>query len=481
MDGGDKVGGNYEKNMYNHLQELIKQVDSLTSEMASMKIRYEKEIDELRAENQQLKKENLSLKAENQKLKDIINKNSGNSSKPPSSDGFNKIQNSREKTGKSPGGQKGHKGFVQTLYENPTHIVELKSETCQCGGRVKYSGKHKAKQLVDIDISVEIIEYREYEGLCECCFCQIRNNAPIDNLITYGNHIKSLSAMLTTEGCVSINRTQQMISEITGGVINLSEGTISKWNKELAGRVEPAIENIKERLSTSPVLHKDETGIRIEKTLNWLHVLCNSTHTLYFSHQKRGNAADKDMDILPSYSGILVHDHLRGLYEFTCTHAECNAHILRYLKAVAESKGRKWAEDMITLLLDAKKGSDEKDISCRYDKILELGSKEFLKEFLNDKIPDYNGDDMKLLRRMKEYKQEHLLFSINKSVPFDNNQAERDLRMIKAKTKISGCFRGKDGGVIFAALKSYTSTLRKNGRNIFEGIRCAFDDSPVLV
>lgn len=470
------MGSNYEKNMFNHLQDLIKQVDFLTHEIAAMKTRYDKETETLKSENEQLKKENISLKQENAKLKEIINKNSGNSSKPPSSDGFKKIHNSREKTGKRPGGQPGHKGYVPKLYEYPTRVTEVKSEKCECGGSIKYSGKFKAKQLVDIQILTDITEYHEYEGICDCCHRHIKNQAPIDDIIVYGNILKSLSVMLTTEGCVSINRTRQMISELTGGVINLSGGTVVKWNRELAVRVAPAVDSIKEKLLVSPVLNKDETGVRVNKTLHWFHVLGNKTHTLYLSHKKRGNDADKEMDILPSYGGVLVHDHLRGLYDFSCSHAECNAHILRYLKAAVESKNRKWAEEMIKLLLDAKSGGNANWIFKRYDAIL----KEGLKEFLQDESPDYNGDDMKLLRRMKEYKQEHLRFVTDNNVPFDNNQAERDLRMIKAKIKISGCFRGENDCMVFASIKSYTSTLRKNGLNIFDSIMAAFDFNPIF-
>ena len=131
---------------------------------------------------------------------------------------------------------------------------------------------------------------------------------------------------------------------------------------------------------------------------------------------------------------------------------------------------------MIKLLLEAKNGSEKNRVFERYGKILQAGQK----EFLQDENSDYNGDDMKLLRRMEKYKTEHLRFAANKNVPFDNNQAERDLRMIKAKTKISGCFRAENGGEIFANIKSYTSTLRKNGCNIFKGIRAAFQSQPVF-
>jgi len=470
------MGGNYEKNMFKHLEEALAKIDRLTDEVAALKRDHKKEIDALKTENQQFKKEIVSLKQENAKLKEIINKNSGNSSKPPSTDGFKRIPNSREKSGKRPGGQIGHKGSVPKLFDNPTRVVEIKPEKCKCGGHIQYSDKYTAKQLVDINISVDITEYREYGGVCECCKHRVKSNAPINDVITYGDSLKSLSAMLTTEGCVSINRTQRMISELTGGVIDLSEGTIAKWNKELAFCVAPAVEKIKEALLVSPVLHKDETGIHIGNVLHWFHVLGNKTHTLYCSHHKRGNEADKEMGVLPAYSGTLVHDHLKALYDFLCIHSECNAHILRYLKAAIESKGRVWAADMIKLLLDAKGDGDANEIFRRYDAILERGRQ----EFLQDEGADYNGEDMKLYRRMKEYKEEHLRFVTDENIPFDNNQAERDLRMIKAKTKISGCFRGEDGGKVFAAIKSYTSTLRKNGLNLFQGIKSAFGLKPVL-
>ena len=472
----------YKKDIFLHLQETREKVDRLTDEITTMR----KEIKTLKTENQKLKTENTALRLENQKLKDIINKNSGSSSKPPSSDGFVKIPNSRTKTGKKPGGQLGHKGKVHKLMSNPTHIEDIKPEKCACGGKITYSGKYTAKQLVDIEIATEIVEYREHKGVCTCCRQQVKHLAPVRDIITYGNKLKSFVALLSLEGIVSTGRIKEMLCELTGGRLNLSGGTIAKWNKDLSRHVAPAIEAIKGKLLASPVLHKDETGIRVNKALRWFHVLGNKRYTLYATHKKRGNDADKSMGILPVYSGVLVHDYLRGLYAFGCTHAECNAHILRYLKAAIERKNRRWAEDMIELLLEAKtvverKGDDIDEavvekIGCRYDAILEQGRDEFLR----DESPDYNGDDMKLLRRMVAYKAEHLRFVSVPGVPFDNNQAERDLRMIKAKAKISGCFRADDGGDVFAMLKSYTSTLRKNGHNVFDGIRSAWSGSPVF-
>jgi len=462
----------------------------------NIKVYYEKGIAELsKTQREEVKRLNEivcdqaaeieRLKEENAGLREILNKNSSNSSKPPSSDGFKKIQNSRAPSGRKAGGQKGHKGHVAVFYEKPTEIIEIKAKKCGCGDRIQYTNRSYAKkQLADIEIHTKIIEYRTYHGICECCGRQSENRAPITDRITYGNTLKSFSNMLSTEGNVSINRIGQMITEITGGILNLSEGTICKWNKDLSKHLIPSIQTIKEKLLTAPVLNKDETGIREIKKSNWLHVLSNNKYSLFYADSQRSKNADIRAGILPAFKGVLVHDNFKSLYHFTCTHAECNAHILRYLKGVVESKDRKWAKAMIELLLAAKtavKGnvlSPTKilDFHRLYDEILENGRLEFLE---NEK-PEYSGNDIKLWRRMKEYKTQHLLFLSDINVPFDNNQAERDLRMIKAKTKISGCFRSSDGGSVFAVLKSYTSTLRKNGFNIFDGIRSAWSANPVL-
>ena len=218
--------------------------------------------------------------------------------------------------------------------------------------------------------------------------------------------------------------------------------------------------------------------------MHWLHVLSNDKYTLYHASKKRGKDADIDAAVLPAFKGVLVHDNLKGLYHFDCTHAECNAHILRYLKGVVETKKRKWAADMIAFLMRIKSAVAEKvlepdeiqDFHRQYDEILNNG--EF--EVQQSEISEYKGADLALLRRLREYKNQHLLFLSDRNVPFDNNQAERDLRMIKAKTKISGCFRATDGDSIFAVLKTYTASLRKNGLNIFDAIGFAWANKPVL-
>jgi regulator of replication initiation timing len=385
------LGTDYRKGLFKQLQETIEQVEKLTAEIREMKTVHQIEIANLKAENERLRKENTALKAENERLKAIINKDSSNSSKPPSTDGFKKIHNSREQTGRKPGGQFGHKGKVPVLYKNPTEIINHKLEKCSCGGTVVYPADYQAKQFVDLEIKVCVTEHRSYTGYCECCNEIIRNENPASNIITYGETLKAFVAMLSCEGLVSINRIKTMLFEITNGVINLSEGTIANWNKDLSGYLSSFIIEIKEKLLTQPVLRKDETGIRVNNSQHWLHVLCNELYTLYFSNKKRGKEADKEIGLLPIYGGVLVHDHLKGLYHFTCYHAECNAHILRYLKSAAETYNRVWAIAMIEFLVyvnNMVKEHKARNISAfddtligeyhaRYDEILERGRLEF--------------------------------------------------------------------------------------------------------
>ena len=512
-----KLECNYDRNIYNQLEDTIILLEKIQAEMTEIKAVHSKEIIEVKyahrrevykinethekaikslktaqsAEMQELKgiikaqaTEIALLKEENQALREIIAKNSGNSSKPPSSDGFKKIANSRVKTGKRPGGQAGHKGTQPKYFANPTKIIDVKQKTCGCGGKVSYAGAaYKRKQLAELEIKTNVTEYREYTGVCECCGRSVVNRSQLRDSITYGDKLKSFVNMLSVEGNISINRISQMITEFTGGLMKLSEGTICKWNKDLSKLLAPSIQTIKEKLLVSPVLHKDETGVWVDTKLNWLHVLSNDKYTLYYSESRRGKDADIEAGVLPAFKGVLVHDNLKSLYHFECTHAECNAHILRYLKGIIESRERKWAKDMIDFLLKAKTAA-EKTLSATailefhrlYDEILDRGRLEHLRD---DKLDRY-GDDVKLLRRLREYKTEHLRFLSDRSIPFDNNQAERDLRMIKAKSKISGCFRSIDGDGIFATLKSYTSSLRKNGLNIFDALCSAWTAEPVL-
>ena len=250
------MGTNYGRDLFKQLQETIAQTEKLTAEIREMKSAHQMEIAGLKTEIIRLRTENTALKAENDKLKAIINKDSSNSSKPPSADGFRKICNSREKTGKKPGGQTGHPGHVPVLFENPASIINHRRERCGCGGTVAYPDEYQAKQLVELKIRANVTEHRRYTGVCGRCNATILNDMPLSDIITYGESVKAFVAMLSSEGLVSINRIRTMLCEITDGAIALSESTIAKWNRDLSGALAPVIAGIKEKLLTQPVDRK---------------------------------------------------------------------------------------------------------------------------------------------------------------------------------------------------------------------------------
>jgi len=511
------MGGNYEKGLFNQLQEVMTAFEKLSSdfeqfrvahkwEIAALKEAHRLEIAELTASYdkkiEKLEAKITSLEAENALLKARIDKDSSNSGKPPSSDGFKKPQNSREKSGRKPGGQPGHKGHPPKLRETPDEIIDLNIHTCVCGGFVNYPKGSERRQYVDLQIHAHATEYISGEGECACCGKHFPKQFPqeLPGIINIGNTAKAVIALLMNEGAVSVNRTQQILSELTEGRLNLSWASLLKYQQELSKKLQPELDIIFQDLTFSDILHKDESGARINGILNWLHVASTPQTTYYDIHPKRGSEADKSMGILPAFNGILVHDHLKTLYDFLCKHAECNAHILRYLKGVCENDPEyaPFAEPLRELLKemnDRRKvliesgttsfvAEEQEGFYQRYDKILTAwNAVTRAKEAQRKKKKQsgkYKSEAENLGKRLLEYKDQHLLFLTDFRVPFDNNQAERDIRPVKTKLKVSGGFRSPAGALAYVRARSFISTLRKRGQNIFHGLRSVFNGNPVL-
>jgi hypothetical protein len=526
VKGEGIVAADYGRNLYKQYEEELAKNDALKESVKALKreivcIKRNHELD-VSAATAEHRKEIKALEAaraadadrfgaaierlgeEVRKLRAMLDKNSSNSSKPPSSDGFGKpqrtIPNTREKSGRKPGGQKGHKGNIPILFENPDETEDLRPALCGCGGRIDHADVPTRKQVVEIVFKTHVKEYVGGDGVCSVCGKKHRARFPdhAHNPVNVGDGLKSLAAALNVEYAMPLNKIGQFVRDMTDGKIRMTDGTVVNACKELGRRIEPSIIGIKDKLFLSPVLHKDETGVRINGKRHWMHALTAGAFVYYRCDEKRGNEADKEMGVLPGYAGTLVHDHLKGLYAWDCRHAECNAHLLRYLICVLENEPEyaAYAKEMLELFVGANNKRKEAkrrgetafpDATVRaygesYDDVAERWGKAILKisEKTKNKKGRYKREGERLCPRLVEYKDEHLLFIRDFSVPFDNNAAERALRGIKSKTKMSGGFRTPGGGDVYAKLRSYAETLRRHKMNILTGMTSALAGNPVV-
>ncbi len=476
----------------------------LFDELKELRDTVRSEVNQVWAENQQLRVENKKLSDEVKELRGMLAKNSQNSSKPPASDGYQKPQpkSLRKPSGKKSGGQQGHSGSRMEMVEQPDHIVPHRVDECQrcrCSLDAVEATDLRRRQVVDLPpIQLEVTEHRAETKECPGCGC--RNVAPfpdeVKTSVQYGVRIKALLVYLNQYQLLPYERTCQLVEDLFEQTI--SQGTLYNWNKESFHNLESTEKQIRQEILASEVVHFDETGLRSEGKLNWLHTACTERLTFYGLHAKRGKEAMDAQGILENYTGCAVHDHWKAYFTFPCDHALCNAHHLRELTYLAEQNQQLWAAEMIALLLEAKAVCEATSSNClaedsavltsiyfRYDALLAEG-------FAQD-IPPPKPQGAKkrrgrpkqskaknLLDRLRDFKPEVLAFLTHPLIPFDNNQGERDIRMAKLKQKISGCFRGAEGGAFFARTRGYVSTLRKNSMNILAGIESTFTPSPML-
>jgi transposase len=430
-------------------------------------------------------------KIENQQS--ILAKNSQNSSKPPSSDGLKKnrsVKSQRKKSNNKVGGQKGHKGSTLNMSDAPDNIIKLQINKCSCCGKslknIKASNHDKRQEFEIPKISVNITEYQSEIKDCPHCGTECKAKFPkgITHKTQYGKYLYSIAVYLRNYELIPVERSAEIFKDIFS--IPLSPGTILNTTKRCAEALCGYQEWILDKLIHSKVVNFDETGINIGGKLHWLHNASTPLLTSYFVHKKRGSEAFNDMGILPLFKGKAVHDHWSAYLKYDCDHVLCNAHHLRELTFVYEHHNQLWAKKMIELLNEARIKVEiaqdqgkliESTLSKKYEKkyrrILQEGF------YIN---PPPNSDRIKkrgrkakgkilcLLERLRKYQKETLAFMYDLNVPFDNNLAERDIRMMKVQQKISGLFRSFCGAEEFSLIRSFISTVKKQKISVIDAI-----------
>ena len=441
------------------------------------------ELELLKEENRLLHVRIAELESRLQKYENP--KGSGNSSVPPSQDPFRKTKSLRGKSKRGPGGQKGRRGKKLEMAARPDEVTLHDVRECSgCGAALpEGAGHYDARQVFDLPpIKIHVTEHRRAKKACPCCGAQNRGAFPegLVQVAQYGDNLKALCTYLQNYQMIPFDRCAELIGDLSGH--RVATGSLANFQRQCAGRLGGYQEEVKKLLLQSAVLHGDETGVNLNGKNTWMHVLSSARISLFAHHEKRGREAMDEIGVLGDYNGTLVHDRFSSYFSYPCGHSLCNAHILRDLTYVEEAFGAGWAKKMRGLLVRAKnkKGRDPNLSSSYYSRILKKYT-----GLVRPVIKGYDKkfkktDEQRLAFALEKHKNLFLKFIKQPQVPFDNNQAERDLRMIKVKQKVSGCFRSAEHAQYFAVVRGYIATVKKNGRNVLEELRNAFRQKPFV-
>lgn len=438
-------------------------------------------------------------------LESRLKQNSGNSSKPPSSDGYSKPRpkSLRPQSGRRPGGQPGHRGNTLSFVAQPDQtIVHALDGLCPCGCGSDLRGepvlRYERRQTVELPAPKLVAsEHRSEVKRCPRTHREVCAPFPEDVQapIQYGPRFKAWLVYLRDQQLLPLERISQMSADLFGHPV--SEAAIEAAVSRVYGELSEFEERVAEQITHAPVVHADETGMRVAGKLHWLHLASTRQLTWYGVHSKRGGEAIEHFNLLPRLAGRLIHDCWRPYFKLGCGHGLCNAHLLRELKFLHEVGHQQWAKSMADALVSmhqsvekaAAEGAVLSEIESAawieaYRRILRDGIAE------NPKLPSFGNAKRRgrpkrtkaqnLLARLQEHEASILAFLHDPRVPFTNNQAEQDVRMMKVQQKVSGGFRTFEGAQIFARVRSYVSTVRKNGRNVFEDLAAAIQGRPFI-
>jgi transposase len=470
------------------------------------------------AENATLTVENARLSAENVELRSLVERleariaelehrqgrNSGNSSLPPSRDDAEaraaqtaKRQSRRTKSGRRQGKQPGGPGAHLARAAHPDRTVVHSPSACGCCGAglgdAPISGR-ESRQVFDLpERRAEVTEHVAERRRCECG-TETRADFPAEATAPacFGPAVRAAGLYLMVRHHIPVARAAEILTDLLG--VPVSTGFLASLSGEAADGLENFIDDLRDALANGPVAGADETSVRVAGSKWWFHVCCTALLTFLGAHPNRGVAATDDLKVLPRFKGTLIHDRWAPYWHYSgMRHAVCCAHLLRDLAAAAEIATQKpWADAMAALLVDALRRCDaaraahrvelaarqRSNIRANYDNIVAVAlaanpePPDGRKRARTEKI-GYN-----LAVAFRDRQDEVLRFVDDLTVNFDNNQSERDLRMAKLQTKISGSFRSEHGAKNFATVRSYIETGRKHGANPFDTLLQLFQHKP---
>jgi transposase len=436
-----------------------------------------------------------------QTLEERLEKDSHNSHLPPSSDRFVRQPKSlRKKSGKKPGGQPGHHGKTLSFSSSPDEVLVHPVDRCQhCQQDLQAVGACALERRQVLDLPPSRLVVREHQAEHKACpHCQQITVAPFPKdvraPVQYGASIGAIAVYLVEHQLLPLARACEVMEDLLG--VQMSEGTVCELLARCAENLREVESLVKAGLQEAEVIHQDETGLYVAKRRHWMHVTSTARLTHYQVHPSRGSKALEAIGILPRFLGTSVHDGFGSYFPYPCQHALCNVHLLRELTFLAEEQGLWWAAKLKALLLEMK----EATVQARECKKLWLDPLE---------VADWEAHFLALLRegdhahpraqgppgrrgrckqsaarnlldRLRKHQQAVLAFLEDLHVPFDNNQAERDLRMIKVQQKVSGCFRALAGAQAFARIRGYLSTLRKQELPLLSALEATLLGHPVL-
>lgn len=477
----------YGKSVHRQLEEIMGRLNAVESDLKKEKREHKEDVNRLTRIIEEKDRQINMLIEDNERLKRIINNDSSNSSLPPSTDQKGKpanTYNGRSTSGKRPGGQPGHKGGTLTKADVGEQIRKgsLTHKVKHVG---KKSERYVSKYVIDVEITSVVTELRFYEDASG----KIEIPPAYWSDVVYGPNLKAMIVDLYAEGVVANDRICGFMNAISGGKLSLSAGSVYNFCRDFSVKCAPALAQIEQELLNERTLGTDATVMTVNGKQAYIRNQSSGTAILYSPMEKKDLETLKETGILSRFSGTFVHDHETAMYHFGTGNGECNVHLLRYLQKNTEESGNAWSGDLAELLC----GMNEARKDClksehvfsqeelaSYDAAYDTTLAKGLSENKQTRGKYAKADEKTLLNRLKKYKDNHLLFLYDFTVPFDNNMSERDLRKCKNRQKMSGGFRKHSGNEMYCNIMSVVETCKRKGMQVFEGIRSILGGTPAI-